>query len=79
MHDGIELEKQGIPAIAIATEPFKPGLDSLSKMRGMPKYKYAIVPHPIGPLPPDQLRERAKLAAPQVAELVLNDIDRPRE
>lgn len=79
MHDGIELEKLGIPAVAIATEPFKPGLDVLAKMRGMPNYPYAIVPHPIGPLPPDELRERAKLAAPQVAEIVLKHPDRPRE
>jgi hypothetical protein len=71
VHDGIELEKLGVPAVAIATEPFKPGLDALSRIRGMPDYRFAVVPHPIGPLPPDQLRERAKLAAPQVAEIVL--------
>jgi hypothetical protein len=79
VHDGIELEKLGIPAVAIATEAFKPGLDALCEMRGMPNYSYAIVPHPIGPLPPDQLRERARLAAPQVADIVLNHPDRPRE
>lgn len=77
MHDGIELEKLGIPGVGIATEAFKPGLDQLASMRGMPNYPYAIVPHPIGVLPPDELRDRARLAAPQVAEIVLNHPDRP--
>ncbi|MDE3077907.1 MAG: hypothetical protein KGJ86_20990 [Chloroflexota bacterium] len=71
MHDGIEIEKLGVPAVAIATEPFKPGLDQLAEMRGMPNYSYAIVPHPIGVLKPPELRERAKLAAPLVAEIAL--------
>ncbi len=77
MHDGIELEKLGIPAVGIATEAFKPGLDMLCEMRGMPDYRYAIVPHPIGVLPPDQLKERARQAAPQVAEIVLKYNKRP--
>ncbi len=79
MHDGIELEKLGIPAVAIATEAFKPGLDQLAEMRGMPDYRYAIVPHPIGVLKPDDLRKRAKQAAPQVAEIALGRPIRPDE
>ena len=33
-------------------------------MRGMPNYPYAIVPHPIGVLPPDELREREGVFEP---------------
>jgi hypothetical protein len=77
VHDGIELEKLGIPGVAIATDVFKPGLDQLAEMRGMPNYPYAIVPHPIGVLEDDQLRERARQAAPQVADIVLNNSERP--
>jgi hypothetical protein len=43
----------------------------------MPHYPYAIVPHPIGVLEDDQLRERARQAAPQVANIVLNNAERP--
>ena len=67
----------GIPGVAIATDVFKPGLDQLAEMRGMPNYPYAIVPHPIGVLEGEELRARAREAAPQVAEIVLNYKDRP--
>jgi hypothetical protein len=77
LHDGIELEKLGIPAVACATDAFKAGLDKLAEMRGMPNYPYALVPHPIGPCPPDELLERARLTAPQIAEIVLRHPDRP--
>jgi hypothetical protein len=78
VHDGIELEKLGIPAVAVATDALAPGLDALREMRGMSNYRYAVVPHPLGVLPDDELLERAKLAAPQVAEIVLRHPDRPK-
>jgi hypothetical protein len=77
VHDGIELEKMGIPGVAIATDVFKPGLDQLASMRGMPNYPYALVSHPIGVLEDDELRERARQAAPLVADIVLRNTDRP--
>ena len=70
VHDGIELEKRGLPAVAICTEAFLPGLDALAQMRGMPDYGFAVVPHPLGVLFDDELRQRAELAAPQVASIV---------
>ena len=70
VHDGIEIEKRGIPAVAICTEAFEPGLDALAKMRGMPDYRFALVPHPLGVLFDDELRQRAELAAPQVFEIM---------
>lgn len=69
VHDGIEIEKRGVPGIAICTEAFRPGLDVLASMRGMPDYSFAIVPHPLGVLFDDELLERAKLAAPQVVAI----------
>ena len=72
VHDGIEMEKMGIPAIAVCTEAFLPGLDALCKMRGMPEYKFAVVPHPLGVLFADELRGRAELAAPQIVQIVLD-------
>jgi hypothetical protein len=70
VHDGIEIEKRGIPAVAICTEAFLPGLEALAQMRGMPDYRFAVVPHPLGVLFDDELRQRAELAAPQVVEIV---------
>lgn len=70
VHDSIEIEKLGVPTVAICTEAFRLGLDTLSKMRGMPDYRFAIVPHPLGVLFDEELQKRAELAAPQVAEIV---------
>ena len=77
MHDGIELEKRGIPSVSIASEPFRPGLDILCEMRGMPNYRFAIVEHPIGSASEEGLRKRARDAADQIADSVLNHPDRP--
>ena len=70
VHDGIEIEKLGIPAVAVATEAFLPGFDALTKMRGMPDYRFAVVPHPLGVLFDDELRGRAELAAKQIVEII---------
>jgi hypothetical protein len=65
------LEKAGMPTVAVCTEAFLPGLSALSRMRGMPDYKFAVVPHPLGVLFDDELRGRAELAAPQIVQIVL--------
>ena len=77
MHDGIEVEKRGVPAVAIATDALTPGLEALKEMRGMPDYRYAVVQHPIGVLDDDGLRDRAQKAAPQIEEIVLRQSERP--
>lgn len=77
MHDGIELEKLGVPAVAICTEALVPGLEALKEMRGMCSYRYAVVPHPIGVLDEEGLRDRARRAAPQIAEIVTRNPVRP--
>lgn len=73
VHDAIELEKRGLPAVAVCTEVFVPGLEALATMRGMPDYRFAVVPHPLGVLFDGELKERAELAAPQVNDLVVNN------
>lgn len=62
----MQLEALGIPAIAICTTPFESGAKAMANLGGMPDYPFAIVQHPIGSLTPEQIRERAVEAAPQV-------------
>lgn len=73
VHDGVELERLGLPAVAVCTEAFRLGLDTLTKMRGMPDYRFAIVPHPLGVLFDDELLQRAELAVPQIVEIVTGE------
>ena len=71
MHDAISLEKKGAPAAVICTEPFVSSANAMSKLGGIPDYPYVVVPHPLGSLTTDALRQRAIQAAPEVLRILL--------
>ena len=66
MYDSLKLEALGVPAISICTEPFESGARAMANLGGIPDYPFALIQHPIGSLTPEQIRERAIEAAPQV-------------
>ena len=67
----MQLEGLGVPAIAICTDPFESGAKAMTFLGGMPDYPFALIQHPIGSLTPEQIRERAVEAAPQVVSSLL--------
>ena len=71
MHDALTFEKAGKPAAGICTQPFVPSGDAIAKIRGIPGYPFAVIPHPVGSLEPDGVEARARHALPQVLELLL--------
>jgi hypothetical protein len=71
VHDAISLEKKGVPAAVICTEPFVSSANAMSKLGGIPDYPYVVVPHPLGSLTTDALRQRAIQAAPEVLRILL--------
>ena len=71
MHDGIELEKRGVPTAVICTDPFISSAVAMSKLGGIPNYPFVVLPHPLGSLTPEILRERAIQAAPEVLRILL--------
>ena len=73
MHDGIELEKQGVPTAVIITDEFVNQAKAIAEIQGIPDYPFAVIPHPIGRLTPKDLKERAKLALPQVLKILGQD------
>ena len=74
MHDGITIEKHGKPAAVICTEPFIPTARMIAKIQGNADYPFATVPHPITALTDEQLWERARLALPQVLQLLVGRV-----
>ena len=60
-----------MPTAVICTEPFVSSAKAMAQIGGLPNYPFAVVPHPLGSLTPENLRERAMLAAPQVLQLLL--------
>ena len=60
-----------MPAAVICTEPFITSAKAMSKLGGIPEYPFVVLPHPLGSLKPDELRERAIQAAPEVLRILL--------
>ena len=71
MHEGIQFEKRGLPAAVICTEPFVSSAVAMSKMGGIPDFPFAVVPHPLGSLDENSLRERAKEVAGDIVKILL--------
>ena len=60
MHDGIHVEKAGIPSVTICTDRFIETSKSMAAMWGTPDYPVIFTPHPIADLTNDQLRANAE-------------------
>ena len=56
----------------LTTRPFVTQARAMSRMRGAPDYGLAIIEHPIVTLNKDQLLERARIAAPQAIQHLLD-------
>jgi hypothetical protein len=70
LHDGIELERRGVPAAVICTDQFVESAKAQAAICGNPQYPFAVVTHPIGSLTPTELRARAEAALPQVLAIL---------
>jgi hypothetical protein len=69
--DAINLEKQGIPAVAVVTEPFARTAAVLAELNGLPGYPFVVVPHPFGSLAEAAARARADAALAPIERLLL--------
>ena len=70
MLDGILLEKAGIPAVSIVTEPFRVTGEEMAKTWGVPEYRFLDMPHPIANLSEDELNARADDLVEEVVSLL---------
>ena len=70
MLDGILLEKAGIPAVSIITEPFTPTGQEMAAGWGVPDYRFVVMPHPIANLTGPELEARADALTGQVVRLL---------
>ena len=59
MLDGILLEKAGIPAVSIITDPFRVTGEEMAKSWGVPEYRFLEMPHPIANLTGEELNAKA--------------------
>ena len=71
MLDGILLERAGVPAVAIITEPFHATGIAMAQSWGVPAYRFLEMPHPIGRLTPDEVKAAARRLVEPVVDLLL--------
>ena len=57
----------------ICSDAFKATADAMAGVQGAPGYRYLTTPHPVAGLTPEQVRERAKAVAAQVAEMLAGE------
>ena len=70
MADGTVFEKRGIPAAAIITNTFTASANAMTRRYGFPDYHYAMIPHPLSSLSPEQVRQRAREVLPEILEIL---------
>jgi len=81
VHDGIHVEKAGIPAAVICTDRFKGTATAMAKMWGAADFPVVYTLHPVGTLDSSGIKERAgELIDPVVAVLTGVEVSelRPR-
>ena len=75
MLDAINLEKRGIPAVAVVTEPFVKTATAVTELNGLPGYRFVVVPHPFGSLDTAAVRARADAVVARIERLLLADAE----
>jgi hypothetical protein len=64
--DGLALEAAGIPAVVVCSDAFSVTADAMAALQGSPGYNYVVTPHPVAPLRPEELHQRAVAALPEI-------------
>jgi hypothetical protein len=70
VHDGIHVEKAGLPSATICTDRFIPTAQGMAKMWGAEDYPTIFTEHPIENLNREQLRQRAEGLATEVVTIL---------
>lgn len=71
MHDAVQLEALGVPAVLLITEPFWRICESFAPTIGAPGYGSIVsVPHPVSSKSDDELQKLALSVADEAARLL---------
>ena len=76
MLDGIKLEKIGIPAVSIVTEPFVATGRAMAASWGVPDYEFLVTSHPIANLSEAELNAKAEALTLQVVAFLQRGLTR---
>jgi hypothetical protein len=68
--DGIIFEKLGVQTATLVTDAFTASGNAMARRMGMPGYHYAMLPHPVANLTPEECKERARELVPEILEIL---------
>jgi hypothetical protein len=64
------MEKLGLPAAVICTEPFVSSGRAMAVSQGIPDYPFAVIPHPIAATEVEKLQVWADQAIDQIVSIL---------
>lgn len=65
-----ELRKRGLVTAVVCSDPFVRMGETQAMVLGTPDLPLVIIPHPVGGLALELVKERAMVAVPQVVKLI---------
>lgn len=71
MHDGVALEKLGVPTVTICTDGFTESAMAQREALGMPAHPLVVIPHPLTTLSMTLVEQRGKAAMPEIEGALL--------
>ena len=71
MHDGIHLDRAGIPAATICTDHFINTSEATATVWGVPEYPVIYMPHPLSALNDDDIQAQAQQLVAQAVSIVM--------
>ena len=71
MHDGIHLDRAGVPAATICTDHFIATARATATVWGVPDYPVLYMPHPLSTLSDAEIEAQAQRLAGQVVHVLL--------
>jgi hypothetical protein len=70
LHDAIEAERMGIPAVAIITDRFVRSAEAVGALNGLADYPFAVIDHPVANNDDVALRQKAEVAVKAIVPLL---------
>jgi hypothetical protein len=71
VHDAITFELRDIPSVVICSVPFANTARAMARSCGLPDYRVALIPHPVGSNTREELAQKAELVVQQAIEILL--------
>jgi hypothetical protein len=71
VHDGLHLDRAGIPAATICTDHFVETARATATVWGIPDYPVIFMPHPLSTLTDDEIQAAAQKLAEQAVGALL--------